>query len=58
MFDRLFDILNSRSPHARGSKAPLSAENWASTLRQLDETESYIRGIRLKDGTPVLQSAR
>ncbi|KAL3259361.1 hypothetical protein MRX96_002020 [Rhipicephalus microplus] len=44
IFDRLFDILNSRNPLARSFKAPLRQQNAASWKSFFHEAEEYIRG--------------
>ncbi|KAL3240150.1 hypothetical protein MRX96_047979 [Rhipicephalus microplus] len=46
IFDRLFDILNSRNPLARSFKAPLRQQNAASWKSFFHEAEEYIRGLK------------
>lgn len=45
-FDRLFDILNSRNPCAKGYKSPLKKENKHLWLPFIEETYKYIKGLK------------
>lgn len=54
----LFDILNSRSSHARGYKAPLFANNFEKSFERLDECYSYISALCLLNGTPLISSKK
>lgn len=58
MFDRLFDVLNSRSPYGKYTKAPLSEKNWDTTKEFLKDADDYILRMRLSDGRLVLHTAR
>ena len=49
IIDRLFDILNSRNPCAKGFKAPLSFENHGDWGPFLDEAHDYV--LNLKNST-------
>lgn len=53
IFDRLFDILNSRNPLARSFKAPLRQQNAASCKSFFHKAEEYIRGLKDASGRPV-----
>lgn len=56
--DRLFDILNSRNPRARGFKAPLGSWNWKSTREFLSRARAYLLALRMGDGTPLYRTKR
>ena len=58
MFDQLFDILNSRNPLAKGTKAPLRASNMEFWGPFLEQAEQYILGLQDQNGTPVVESER
>ena len=58
VFDRLFDVLNSRNPLARNFKAPIRKSNYPYTKTFLDETREYIRNLKCSDGKPILTSKR
>ena len=55
LFDRLFDILNSRNPCARGYKSALRVSNKKFWNPFLDEAFSYI--LSLKDPSGILMHA-
>ena len=58
MFDQIFDLLNSRNPLGKGSKAPMSranAERWAQTV---NDAESYIVGLKDNKGVLLTQGKR
>ncbi|KAF3854210.1 hypothetical protein F7725_022265 [Dissostichus mawsoni] len=40
--DRLFDILNSRNPRAKGFKAPLGSRNWTSNSEFLSRARRFL----------------
>ena len=58
VFDRLFDVLNSRNPLARNFKAPIRKSNYPYIRSFLDETREYIRNLKCSDGKPILTSKR
>ena len=58
IFDKLFDILNSRHPLAKGFKAPLRLGNVEQWGPFLTEAEEYISGLQDQTGTPLVQSRR
>ena len=58
MFDRLFDVLNSRSPYRKYTKATLSEKNWDTTKEFLKDADDYILSMTLSDGRLVLHTAR
>lgn len=58
VIDRLFDVMNSRNPRARGFKAPLGLRNWEDTLGFMSEARAYLTKLRLNDGTPLHCSKR
>ena len=64
-FDRLFDIMNSRSPVGKYSKAPMSARNWGDISSFLGEMTTYIPQIKTTEdmngkpaGTPYINTMR
>ena len=58
VFDRLFDVLNSRNPLARNFKAPIRRSNYQYTKKFLDEATEYIGGLKGPDGQSILSSKR
>ena len=58
MFDRLFDVLNSRSLYGKYTKAPLSARNWEVTRSFLLDADRFIATLRLADGRFAIHTAR
>ena len=58
MIDRLFDVLNSRNPRAKGLKAPLGALNWTERVELLLRGREYLLSLAMKDGTPLHQTKR
>ena len=58
VFDRLFDVLNSRNPLARNFKAPIRKANYQYTKSFLDEAREYIRNLKGPDGQSILASRR
>jgi len=41
MIDRLFDIMNSRNPHAKGIKIPLGSWNWTDRVEFLLRAKEF-----------------
>lgn len=58
IFDRLFDILNSRNPLARSFKATLRQQDAASWKSFFHEAEEYIRGLKDASGRPVINGLK
>lgn len=58
IIDRMFDVLNSRNPYAKGFKAPLGALNWAERAGFLLRARDYLLSLSLKDDTPLHRSKR
>lgn len=58
LFDKLFDILNSRNPIAKGFEAPLNCSNFNNVDTFLTEAENYIRNLKDNNGFPILHSRR
>ena len=58
VFDRLFDVLNSRNPLARNFKAPIRKSNYEYTKQFLDEASEYIRDLKTSNGQSILTSRR
>lgn len=58
LFDRLFDILNSRNPLAHGFKSPMRETNKSSWEPFLDYSQHYILGLRDTTGRLLVESPR
>ena len=58
IFDRLFDILNSRNPFAKNFKAPVRKSNFGYIDNFLTQAFSYIMELKDKSGKRVLESRR
>ena len=44
--DRLFDLLNSRNPHGKGSKKPLKLSDMSGWQAALQSTAKYLLGLK------------
>lgn len=58
MINRLFDLLNSRNPHGKAFKKPLTLSDmngWQSTL---ESTAKYLLTLKSSDGVPIIQHPR
>ena len=58
VFDRLFDVLNSRNPRPNSFKAPIRKTSYEFVKKFLDDACEYIKGLKATDGQPILQSKR
>jgi len=58
IFDRLFDILNSRNPFAKGYKSPLKENNQKVWLPFLLSASSYIKNLKDNQGKSIVSSRR
>lgn len=58
VIDRLFDVMNSRNPRAKGFKAPLGLLNWKETLEFMTKAQLYLTKLMMNDGTPLHRSKR
>lgn len=58
MIDELFDVLNSRSPIAKGAKGPITRDNWDKTRRFLLRAKAYLLSLNRTDGTPLYRTRR
>ena len=56
MIDRVFDILNSRNPCSKGTKAALRADNLAEWSPFLDEAYVYIQSLKDPSGKYMHQT--
>jgi len=56
LFDRLFDVFNSRSFFGRNFKAPLKLENQIEWLPLFGEASLYISQLQKLDGTQIITS--
>ena len=58
LIDRLFDLLNSRNPVARGYKAPMRVSNQACWRPFVLKAQQYLSGLKLGNGQLVTSSLR
>ena len=58
IFDRLFDVLNSRNPRANSFKVLIRKANYEFVNKFVDEASEYIKGLKGSDGQPILKSKR
>eukprot|EP00794_Sanderia_malayensis_P008598 gene8598-9513_t len=56
--DRAFDILNSRTPRAKGYKAPLRQSTLGMQENALISTANLLLGVKTTAGTPMIKSKR
>ena len=56
--DKLFDLLNSKSAFARGYKAPLTSNKLEYHRKFLNETRTWLLGLRTEAGKLLCESAR
>lgn len=55
IFDRLFDMMNSRSAYGTGFKSPLTLRNKSHWLAVFNDSEKYIRLLKI-DNKPITQT--
>ncbi len=58
IFDRLFDVLNSRNPKANSFKAPIRKTNYQFVKKFLNDACEYIKGLKGPEGQSILKSKR
>ena len=58
VFDRLFDVLNSRNPKANNFKAPIRKTNYEYVNKFLNDACEYIKGLKVPGGQTILKSKR
>ena len=58
IFDKLFDILNSRNPFAKNFKAPLRESNRKTWEPFLNDSLNYIKCLKIANGNNILTSRR
>ena len=58
VFDRLFDVLNSKNPRANSFKAPIRKTNYEFVKKFLDDACEYTKSFIGPDGKPILQLKR
>lgn len=58
MFDRLFDLLNSRNPFGRGMKTPMRSDNEQYWKPFLDNAVHYIMHLTNTSGTLLCKTSR
>lgn len=56
--DALFDLLNSRSPFAKGNKEPITRSNWTAKKSFLEETKLYLMSLTDVEGKPLYKTSR
>lgn len=56
LFNDMFDLFNSMSSDAQGFKRPLSKLNFDLYHNAFEYLEEFLRNIKLRDGTPILES--
>ena len=54
----LFDMLNSRNPIAKGSKAPISAENKDKVVARLRDIMPYLMSLTSSSGRSIRSARR
>ena len=57
-FDKVFDVMNSKTIKESFSKAPMSEKNENDWSKCFIETETYIKGLRHDNGQSVLRGRR
>ena len=55
VFDRLFDVLNSRNPRGNSFKVLIRKTNYEFVKKFLDNACEYIKGLKGPDGRPILK---
>ena len=58
MFDRVFDVLNSRNPRANNYNAPIRKTNYQFVKKFLGEACKYVKGLKGPEGQSLLMSQR
>ncbi len=58
IFDRLFNVLNSRNPKANSFKAPIRKTNYQFVKKFINDACEYIKGLKGPEGQPILKSKR
>ena len=58
VIDRLFDLLNSRSPYGKGYKSPMRRENSALWRDVIDDSIKYLIDLKDVNRVPILQTRR
>ena len=54
----LFDVLNSKSPFAKGAKCGITKVNLAEKKSFLLNMRSYLLKLKLSDGVPLYETRR
>ena len=58
MIDRLFDLLNSRNPHGKAFKKPLTSSDRSARQATLESTTKYLLAVKSIDGVPIIRHPR
>ena len=53
MVDKAFDMLNSRNPHAKGFKSPVTVQNITLSTQQCDKLITYFLSLKERDGSYI-----
>lgn len=58
MVDRAFDILNSRTPFAKGFKSPITIDNFEETKRFSEELEFFFQSLEDENGNTIVKTRK
>ena len=55
IIDQLFDLLNSRNPHGKAFKKPLTLSDMSGWQATLESTAKYLLALKSSDGVPIIR---
>ena len=58
MMERLFDLPNSRNPHGKAFKKPLTLSGMSGWQAALESTAKYLLTLKSSDGVPIIRHPR
>jgi hypothetical protein len=58
IIDRLFDLLNSRNPHGKNFKKPLTLTDMSGWQATLQSTAKYLLSLKSLEGVPIVKHPR
>ena len=58
IIDRLFDLLNSRNPHGKAFKKPLTLADMCGWQSTLTSTAKYLLSLKSLEGVPIIKHPR
>ena len=58
MIDMAFDMLNSRNPHAKGYKSPVTHENIQLWSNQCEALMAYLLSLKERNGSFIRDKRR